>query len=77
MCILCILKMDKIIITYKGLLVPESTVNSIKDLKKLLTSMTVKEKQVRRNVSVYSAPIIRRAYKGIIINNIKYFIFSP
>ena len=66
--------MNKLLITYMGLLVPElimETKIGIKELKKMI----VKEKQVRRNVSVYSAPIIRKAYKGIIIDNAKYYIF--
>lgn len=66
--------MNKLLITYMGLLVPELIMEArigAKELKKMI----VKEKQVRRNVSVYSAPIIRKAYKGIIIDNAKYYIF--
>ena len=65
-----------LLISNIGLLVPEPLFLSIKNNKKILTELTVKEKQVRRNNSAYCmAPILRKAYKTIIFNKIRYILF--
>lgn len=65
---------NKIYITFNGLLVPMNLFTE-KQLNAVLKTMTVKEKQVRRNVSSYYSPVIRKAYKGIVKNGIKYLLF--
>jgi superfamily II DNA or RNA helicase len=68
--------MDMLLISNIGLLVPEPLFLSIKNNKKILTELTVKEKQVRRNNSAYCmAPILRKAYKTIVFNKIRYILF--
>jgi superfamily II DNA or RNA helicase len=64
----------KIHITHKGLLVPIYLFNA-KDTNSILKSLTIKEKQVRRNIASYYAPVVRKAYKGMIVDGIKYIIF--
>ena len=65
---------NKIYITFDGLLVPMNLFTD-KQLNAVLKTMTIKEKQVRRNVSSYYSPVIRKAYKGIVKNGIKYLLF--
>jgi superfamily II DNA or RNA helicase len=68
--------MAQLLISHIGLLVPESIFATILNNKKILTTLTVKEKQIRRNNSAYCAPpIIRKAYKSILYNKIKYLVF--
>lgn len=68
--------MAQLLISHIGLLVPESIFVTILNSKKILTALTVKEKQIRRNNSAYCAPpIIRKAYKSILYNKIKYLVF--
>ena len=68
--------MAQLLISHIGLLVPESIFVTILNNKKILTALTVKEKQIRRNNSAYCAPpIIRKAYKSILYNKIKYLVF--
>jgi len=68
--------MAQLLISHIGLLVPESIFVTILNNKKILTTLTIKEKQIRRNNSAYCAPpIIRKAYKSILYNKIKYLVF--